>query len=190
MLSTIEQHHCDADMKTLLLNIGYEPIGLISWQEAIVDWYLDKVEILAGYDGVPVRSTYVTMKMPAVVRLKHRHHQYNPEAVPLERRYVLARDGFACQYCGQKFPDDLLTYDHIVPRCRGGKTTWTNIVTACTTCNNRKDDRTPQQADMPLLRKPKKPKWMPAAVVDAIASGSVPLPWRDWIGWIRELSYS
>lgn len=172
-------------MRTLLLNVSYEPIRLISWQDAIVDWYLDKVEVLAGYDEVAVRSCYMTIPMPAVVRLKHTHHRYNPGVVPLERRYVYARDGWRCQYCGEKFSDDLLTYDHVLPQCRGGKTTWTNIVTACTTCNNRKDDRTPDEADMKLLRQPKRPKWMPAALIESISNGNVPRPWCDWIDWIR-----
>jgi 5-methylcytosine-specific restriction endonuclease McrA len=171
-------------MRTLLLNISYEPIRLVSWQTAVSEWFLGKVEILASYDEL-LHSCYLEIPTPAVVRLIRRHHQYRQENVPLERRYVYARDSWKCCYCGERFPDEHLTYDHVVPQSRGGRMTWTNIVTACTQCNNRKDDRTPDEAGMPLLSRPRQPRWMPSALVDAACKREIPPQWQDWVGWMQ-----
>lgn len=172
-------------MRTLLLNISYEPIRLVNWQDAVSDWFLGKVEILASYEDQILHSTYLELPMPAVVRLVRRHHQYRPEVVPLERRYVYARDHWTCCYCGERFSDEDLTYDHVVPQSRGGRTCWTNIVTACCACNNRKDNRTPDEAEMKLLSRPKQPRWMPASLVDAACKREIPPQWVDWVGWMQ-----
>jgi 5-methylcytosine-specific restriction endonuclease McrA len=95
-----------------------------------------------------------------------------------------------CQYCGNRFPDDDLTFDHVVPECRGGKTWWTNIVTACGSCNSRKDDRTPEEAGMPLLRKPKKPSWLPGVLALLVHKGEVPTQWADWIDWLIPIRHA
>jgi 5-methylcytosine-specific restriction endonuclease McrA len=169
-------------VKTLLLNCSYEPIRLISWQEAISDQWLGKIDVLATYEAV-VRSCYLEIQIPAVARLKRRH-RYRSEVVPFERRFVYARDHWRCCYCGERFPDESLTFDHVVPKSKGGKTSWTNIVTACTVCNGRKDDRTPEEAGMPLRTKPIQPRWMPSALVDSVGRGPVPPQWADWVDWL------
>jgi len=171
-------------MQTLLLNIGYEPIRLVRWRDAVTAWVLEKVEILASYD-TPLRSKHLDMKMPAVVRLVGNKHRFLQQ-VPMDRWHVYSRDQFRCQYCGKRFKERNLTYDHVVPRSRGGKTTWTNIVAACEPCNHRKSDRTPEEADMPLLKRPKRPNWMPTLLVEAIQKNKVPDQWIYWIDWLRE----
>jgi 5-methylcytosine-specific restriction endonuclease McrA len=79
-----------------------------------------------------------------------------------------------------------LTYDHVVPRARGGKTVWENIVTACVPCNLRKSDRTPEQVGMRLIKKPTRPTWVPAMTL-RISTKTVPDAWRDYLYWTGEL---
>lgn len=145
-------------MKTLVLNASYEPIRIISWERAIYYLMLEKADVISEYDEV-VRSTTVTLKLPKVIRLK----KYVKMAGQLmsmrySRRNILIRDKMMCQYCGEKCTNTNATMDHVIPRSRGGKTSWTNIVTACHPCNNKKDNRTPGEADMKLLKDPVKPK--------------------------------
>ena len=112
--------------------LSYFPLSLWSWQESIKAVFLDRVNIVSQYDRV-VRSPSFEMKLPSVIALK--------EFVPLNRRpaftrfNVFLRDRFSCQYCGRCCPTHELTFDHVVPRSRGGRTTWSNVVTACQSCN-------------------------------------------------------
>jgi len=173
------------DYPTLLLNIGYEPIRLIDWRDAITKWFLGKVDLVESYPNRPLRSRFISMNIPAVVRIKYGYHKYCTE-VSFDRYHIYARDGWRCQYCGNKFSERHLTYDHVIPKCRGGKRDWLNIVTACETCNNKKADRTPEEAEMPLLQRPTKPRWMPNLLVEAIRkSRSVPEQWMLYINWIE-----
>jgi len=171
-------------MQTLLLNRGYEPIRLVRWRDAVTAWILEKVEVVACYD-IPLRSKYIDAKMPAVIRLTCNNHKFL-QKVPMDRWHIYARDQWRCQYCGKRFKEKLLTYDHVVPRSRGGKTTWGNIVTACEPCNQKKNNRTPKEAGMPLLHKPARPNWMPTLLVEAINKNQVPEQWRFWIEWLHE----
>lgn len=169
---------------TLLLSAGYEPITVVSWQRAITLLTLGKVEVLVEYDR-NVRSPTLVIKMPAVVRLLRvfrRHRQ----PVKFSRVNIYARDGYRCQYCGVKLPIADLTFDHVVPRARGGRTTWENIVTACVPCNARKSDRTPEQAGMRLRKKPVRPSWVPAMTL-RLSTRSIPDAWQDYLYWTGEL---
>jgi hypothetical protein len=94
-------------------------------------------------------------------------------------RMARDRDGFRCQLCGERFPSEDLTFDHVVPRSRGGLTTWDNIVTACVRCNTAKGDRTPAEARMRLLRPPKKPAYLPAMTVKMDVR-HIPDEWRPY----------
>ena len=134
--------------RTLLLSVGYEPVKVVSWQRAITLLFLGKVEVLEAYDR-EVRSPTLVIKMPAVVRLLQVFRRYKARP-KFSRINIYARDKYRCQYCGGKLPVSELTYDHVTPRAQGGKTEWTNIVTACATCNARKGNRTPKQACMRL----------------------------------------
>ena len=99
---------------------------------------------------------------------------------------IYARDNYRCQYCGAKCTIDELTYDHVVPRSAGGKTTWENIVSACYTCNRRKANRTPAQAGMALRSTPARPTWMPSVQI-RVSARSVPDAWRDYVYWTGEI---
>ena len=172
--------------RTLVLSPGYEPVKIVSWQRAITLLFLGKVEVIEEYDR-DIKSTSLVIKIPAVVRLLaaiRRHKQ----PVKFSRVNIYGRDRYTCQFCGDKKPIAELTYDHVVPRSQGGKTTWTNIVTACEACNRKKANRTPAQAGMRLLAQPVQPKALPALVI-TVSKESVPDAWRDYLYWTGELDH-
>ncbi len=168
----------------LLLNITYEPLRIINWKKAITLLLLGKVEVLEEY-GREIRSVSFTIRLPSVVRLL-RMVKRPKSPVKFSRQNIYARDKYRCQYCGQKFSSEELTYDHVIPRSRGGKTEWENIVTCCVDCNRRKGGRTPSEAGMKLIRKPVKPTWVPALRI-TIGIREVPQSWRDYLYWNVEL---
>ncbi len=131
--------------------LSYYPLSLWPWQEVIKAVFLDRVDVISTYEQV-VRSPSFEMKLPSVVSLKSYVPQDRPPA--FTRFNLFLRDGFTCQYCGS--PDEL-TFDHVIPRSRGGRTTWENIVTACAPCNLAKGGRTPREAHMQPRRHPERP---------------------------------
>ncbi|MBI4641484.1 MAG: HNH endonuclease [Candidatus Tectomicrobia bacterium] len=168
----------------LLLNATYEPLKVISWQRAITLLTLGKVEVIEEYDR-EVRSVSFVLKMPSVVRLL-RFIRAPKQKVRFSRHNIYARDKFSCQYCRKPYPSEDLTYDHVIPRARGGLTEWTNIVTSCISCNKKKGGRTPEEAGMKLLRKPETPHWVPAMTI-TMTLKQTPESWRDYLYWNVEL---
>src|SRR6202046_5188850 len=122
--------------------LSYFPLSLWSWQDTVKAVFLDRVSILSEYDRV-VHSPSIEMRLPSVIALK----QYIATSrYPAFTRFnVFLRDSFSCQYCGYRHPTPDLTFDHVVPRSRGGRTVWDNVVTACCSCNLKKGNRLPQQ---------------------------------------------
>jgi 5-methylcytosine-specific restriction endonuclease McrA len=167
-------------MRTLVLDQGYQPHRVVSWQRAITMLFDGKVEVVEEYEH-DIRSVTFTIKMPAVVRLLRAVR--SKRGVKFSRINVATRDDFRCQYCGKKLPLGKLTYDHVVPRCQGGKTRWENIVMACYACNGRKGYRTPAQAAMRLGKQPVKPQWLPVVAFRIDPACSVPEAWTNWIYW-------
>lgn len=147
----------------LVLNASFEPLHVVTWQRAIQLLFQGKVEVIEESDQ-EVRTVRLTIKLPAVLRLLN----YVPIArkkniVRFSRTNIFLRDHHQCQYCGGKFPKSQLTLDHVTPIVQGGKKCWENIVTACKPCNQRKGGRTPAQANLQLIRKPREPLWLPTA---------------------------
>jgi len=169
---------------TLLLNANAEPLRLIKWQRALKLSLLGKVTVLETYDW-EVHSQYQRWSVPAVVISRRFHKHYH--RVKLDHKRLYARDGWICQYCGKKFSSDELTWDHVVPLAQQGTTTWTNLVTACMKCNYQKGNRTPKQAHMRLLRKPKEPQWLPLIMVKMLQYETIPKQWVTWLSWIQEV---
>lgn len=165
---------------TLVLDQGYQPHRVVSWQRAVCMWVEGKVEIVEEYDE-DIRSVSITIKMPAVVRLLHRVRGKR-QAVKFSRINVATRDAFQCQYCGDKHVLSKLTYDHVIPRAHGGRTTWENIVMACYPCNEMKRDRTPEQAGMKLRKIPVKPAYLPVVTM-RFDMKSIPDAWASYIYW-------
>jgi 5-methylcytosine-specific restriction endonuclease McrA len=168
----------------LLLNITYEPLKIIDWKRAITLLCLGKVEVIEEYNR-EVRSVSFTIKLPSVVRLLQMVRR--PKSpVRFSRQNIYARDRYHCQYCGSKFPTEELTYDHVIPKSRGGKTQWENIVTCCVECNRQKGGRTPSEASMSLIREPSRPSWVPAIRI-TIRYPKIPESWRDYFYWNVEI---
>lgn len=168
-------------MQTLVLDIGYQPLNAVPLSKALRYIAKGKVEVLEEYADFPIHPEW---KAPAVVRLTH-WIQPNIRHVKFSRQNLLARDRWKCQYCGQRRPMRELTFDHVVPRSRGGATNWENIVTACFSCNVGKANCTPKEAGLALLRKPVRPKWLPIFTVSMRNVLSIPPEWRDY--WHVEL---
>lgn len=170
--------------RTLVLSQGFEPVKIVSWQRALTLLFLGKVEVIEEYDR-NVKTTSLVIKIPAVVRLREAFRRHK-KPVKFSRINIYGRDKYTCQYCGVKKVISELTYDHVVPRSKGGKTTWTNIATCCSDCNRKKANRTPAEAGMRLLKAPVQPTATPVLVV-TVSRESVPDAWRDYLYWTSEL---
>lgn len=167
-------------MRTLVLDMGYQPINTVPFTRALTYIVKGKVDVLENYE----RSIHPSWQMPAVVRLTHwiSAHKHR---IKFSRQNVIARDRWKCQYCGLRKPSSELTFDHVVPKSRGGRTEWDNIVMACVECNAAKADRTPREAGMRLRSKPVRPTWLPTFNMTLQQIQNVPAEWRDY--WTLEL---
>ncbi len=141
--------------RTLLLNMTFEPLGVLSWKKAVTLVYLDKVEVLKEYER-QIKGVSASIRQPAVVRLR-RLVRSSHVGVKFSRRNIFLRDDHTCQYCGGKFDVGSLTWDHIIPRSRGGITEWTNVVTSCMACNLKKGDKLPDEVRMVPKKRPSRP---------------------------------
>jgi 5-methylcytosine-specific restriction endonuclease McrA len=164
--------------RTLLLNRGYEPLRVISWQRALCLSVCGKVEVVEVY-GRFAHSVHLALPLPAVVRL-HRYVHHRPVGPRFSRRNVFLRDDFTCQYCGERGSEDRLTFDHVVPRVLGGRTDWSNIVTCCEPCNHRKGARSVAAAGMRLRTPPRKPMLLPLSR-EHVPLSDPPSQWRLYL---------
>lgn len=170
--------------RTLLLTPWYIPIQILHWQDAIKMIYEQTVDVVVEYDE-EVRSPSVTWKMPAVIRLRKLKRERKQSSVKFSRANVYARDDKRCQYCGERFDESELSYDHVVPKRAGGRRTWTNIVTACRSCNFRKGSLSCDEAGMWPIRSPRVPSSLPITG-PRLDLGTAPEEWQDYLGaWAR-----
>ncbi|MEO1687113.1 MAG: HNH endonuclease [Pseudomonadota bacterium] len=175
------------DHPALVLNadyrpLSYFPLSLWPWQEAVKAAFLDRVAIVAEYDEV-ARSPSLEIRLPSVVVL--REYVKPARLAAFTRFNLFLRDEFTCQYCGAKGD---LTFDHVIPRSRGGRTTWENVVASCGPCNLRKGSRLLKHAGMKLAKPPRRPaaselqnvgrKFPPNYLHDS---------WMDFLYWDAEL---
>lgn len=141
-------------MRTTILNLDYSVINIVSWQKGMLLLLKGVIQPIEFWP-VPILSAsgdyYQVPKMVMVKKFVKRKRIFLPK-----RRNVFLRDSYTCQYCGCENPG-VLTIDHVLPQSRGGKNTWENLVCACRDCNLKKGNRTPDEADMPLKRKPTDP---------------------------------
>lgn len=165
--------------RSLLLNSSYEPMRILSWQKALLLWFQGKAEVLE-YHNVFARSAFSAFQLPSVMRLKSYVRPRNYGMVRFCRENVYIRDNFTCQYCGTQQNSKTLTLDHVIPASKNGPKNWTNVVTACRECNQRKANRTPQTANMPLLSIPRVPAWLPTPDLD-YNSNQMPGSWGQYL---------
>jgi 5-methylcytosine-specific restriction endonuclease McrA len=143
--------------KTLLLNASYEVLSFIAERKAFKLLCKDKVEIISSWDEV-VNFGRERIHHPAILRLKN-HVKRNYFNSNFSRKALVKRDKSSCQYCGRKLSAAQITIDHVLPKAKGGITSFMNCVVCCHVCNNKKADRTPEQAGMTLLKKPAHPSF-------------------------------
>jgi 5-methylcytosine-specific restriction endonuclease McrA len=165
--------------------LSYFPLSLWSWQDAVKAVFMDRVMTLSEYERV-VRSPSFEMRLPSVIALK--------QFIPLNKRpaftrfNVFLRDMFACQYCASRQETRELTFDHVIPRSKGGRTGWENVVTACSTCNMRKGNRLPGEAGMPPRHKPYAPStYQLRENGRGFPPNFLHQDWRDYLYWDSEL---
>ncbi len=164
--------------------LSYYPLSLWPWQEVVKAVFLERVDVVAHYEQV-VRSPSFEMKLPSVISLREFIPQDRPPA--FTRFNLFLRDGFACVYCNWDVKEDL-TFDHLQPRSKGGRTTWANIVTACAPCNLRKGGRSPVEADMHPSRRPYRPSMRELqAMGRRFPPNFLHESWLDYLYWDVEL---
>lgn len=165
--------------------LSYFPLSLWSWQDTIKAVFMDRVTVLSEYDRV-VHSPSLEVRLPSVISLKD---YVPPNRRPAFTRFnVFLRDQFSCQYCGSEGSAENLTFDHVIPRSRGGRTNWENVVTACSPCNLKKGNRLPHTCGMRPRRRPE-----PPSSFELQENGRRFPPnylhesWHDYLYWDSEL---
>jgi 5-methylcytosine-specific restriction endonuclease McrA len=137
----------------LVLNASFEPINICAARRAII-LILKGVASAEELASAQVHSAKQALAVPSVIRLlEYRRIPHQTRA--LSRKNILMRDRYTCQYCHRTLPSSEMTLDHVIPRSRAGETTWENLVACCHSCNNKKGNRTPEEAGMKLLRPPR-----------------------------------
>jgi 5-methylcytosine-specific restriction endonuclease McrA len=169
-------------MKVLVLDVGFCPIGVVSWQRAITLAILDRVDVLTAYQHA-IRYVSGQMSAPAVIRLRRYIDGVAHSPARLNRYSVFSRDGGKCAYCLIQLSRDTFTYDHIIPKSKGGRTEWTNVVICCVRCNKQKDSLTPEESGLILHTKPYRPTKIAAKLMLNVESevSSIPPEWKYWL---------
>lgn len=171
---------------TLVLNQRFQPVAIISWQRAITLLFQGKVEVIDEYEDKVVRSVSLQLNVPSIVRFLTGLSR-RKRAVKFSRENIYLRDKGKCQYCSFSVPRHEATYDHVIPRVKGGTTCWENVVICCVPCNQEKGGRTPIQAGMRLITDPVKPTKLPDIF-------TLTFTWKkgmpdSWKQWVRSISY-
>jgi 5-methylcytosine-specific restriction endonuclease McrA len=161
--------------RVLVLNATFEPVNVCTVRRAVVLLLKDKAEVIE-HAAAELHSSSTTIARPVVIRLvTYVRIPRDTHRRKITRRAVFARDDWTCQYCGAR---SQLTVDHVVPRSKGGGSTWDNIVASCAPCNRRKGDSLPRQAGMSLSRPPRVPN---PNVFIQVASPTIPAAWRQYL---------
>ena len=167
----------------LVLNDNYQPLNVTNVRRALGMLWLGTAHTVER-DSKIFHAENLTIEMPTVVRLNHHVRRPTP-VLHISRKSIFARDHYACQYCGEH--NVPLTIDHVVPKERGGGTDWLNLVCCCTECNNKKGNRTPDEASMRLYRRPFRPKFIPyISYTKFIAAAGNPA-WRPYLAPYADL---
>ena len=185
--------------RALVISQYDEPLEIISWQRAFCLLFSGRARLVDEHDDETVAagsthrrraqpdstcvsddSVRAVYRVPAVLRVVT-SVAGKPRPIRYSRQNVYARDNFTCAYCGVKAKNTKdLTLDHVLPASRGGKTNWLNVIASCGRCNTKKGARTPEEAGMPLRRKPYRPRWSPAVII-ALLNAKVPASWLPYL---------
>jgi len=168
--------YSNATTKALKLDSSYRPLEIVDAVEALVLCLIGKARAIETYKK-EIKSVSESFKLPAVIVLT-RYVKFQFHTMTCTRANVIWRDQNKCQYCAKEEESKVLTIDHVLPRSKGGKNTWENLVAACKKCNQKKGDRTPKEANMKLLRKPKKPK---SSVLRTLGNKQIDDLWKNYL---------
>lgn len=183
-MSQNKHKHC------LILNADYSPLSIVDYRKAIIFLYrddiLNSIEVMHYHKDDYIQGVNYTVQIPSIIRIKQYLSVYTWK-VKFSRNNLFLRDNYKCQYCGKHMEKNALTYDHIIPksqyRPKDGATTWTNIVSACISCNRKKANKTPEQANMKLMTSPIQPmkqkKYL--SVHRTLSTINMPMEWIDYI---------
>ena len=186
VLLNLKNNSCPA----LVLNADFQPLSYFplstwSWQNALKAVFLDRVNVVSEYKEV-VRSPSVEIKLPSVISLKD--FIPLPSKAAFTRFNVFLRDKFSCQYCHNIFKAEELTFDHVIPRSRGGKTEWSNVVTSCRHCNTRKGNKSLEKIGVKLNRIPSIPNNYELKEIGRLYPPNfLHESWNDFLYWDSEL---
>lgn len=166
------------EFRTLILDIGYQPIKTVGWQHGLTLLFKKRARLVVPYEGLFIRSPSVAVELPAVVTVPTRpaaikHPRYT-------RRNLFLRDEGMCQYCGLLVEYRGFTLDHVLPRLRGGRSEWSNVVVCCRGCNETKGDKSPAESGLRLKRIPKCPGALMQAATLRLPHG-YPQEWRPYV---------
>ncbi len=164
------------NFKTLKLDSSFRPVEVIDAVEALVLCIVGKAMAVEKYTE-EVRTVTEKFKLPSVIALKT-IVKFRFTTIACKRANVIWRDNNQCQYCANTFPSEKLTLDHVLPRSKGGKNTWFNLVAACKKCNQKKGNKTPDQAGMKLIREPFRPK---TNILRAVNKANINPIWKDYL---------
>lgn len=165
--------------------LSYFPLSVCRWQDAIKAVYLDRVTIISEYEH-SVSSPSMKIRLPSVICLKD--YVATNRQPAFTRFNVFLRDEFSCQYCGDAFETHDLTFDHVIPRAKGGKTSWQNVVASCSPCNLKKGSKLPSECQMHPLRRPDQPTpWDLWERGKNFPPNYLHESWRDFLYWDEEL---
>jgi len=180
----------------LVLNVDYSPIGIIDWRKSMIWAYkhinrrYSSIEIIEYYQNDYIVLVNKNIKVPAVVKTT-KFFKLNNLSANFSRKNLFIRDNYTCQYCGYKFSTNKLTYDHVIPKSKWphknqSATSWTNIVTACFSCNRKKGSNSPQQANMTLKTQPYIPqktrKYLHVTHQLLTIKKDIPDEWKLYVG--------
>lgn len=165
--------------RTLVLNNNYAPLGTVNWQRAVILLFQNKAELIETFEDV-IHTTNRTYPMPAVIKVST-YIKARSVGVRFNKENVFLRDKGKCQYCLKKLVSKLATFDHVIPKSKGGKTQWNNIVTSCYDCNQFKSNKMPEEAGMKLLTKPIKPTPSSMNMTFKMTNSSIPESWKKYL---------
>lgn len=146
-------------IQTLVLNKNWQATKIAPWEEAFTLIFSGRAEIIEEHNE-KIKTINHEFKIPSVIRMV-KGFNFEKSKFRFSKKNVFARDQGKCQYCTKELTIDLCTFDHVLPKSRGGKTSWENIVLACRSCNQKKGAKTPDEARMNLITKPYMPKKLP-----------------------------
>ena len=165
------------NLRTLKLDSSYRPIAVLNIFDAFTTIYCERANLVETYPDLKIRSAYEEFQVPCVISL-NRYIKRDKLFLKCNRENIFWRDAYICQYCSKRFPENLLTLDHVTPRSKGGPKTWENIVTSCKTWNQKKGNLLPYEIDMMPIRLPEKPE---PHIFKIIQQTNIPEQWLKYL---------